>query len=423
MTSIFPRQPDPRSQIPTKGGAVVEVFSAQGNNPVAKWKLQGAPASIKKIFDKEVKGFVYCVEGSSQTVKMLIPEDGKTTLGLLQRFLVLQVNIPECRDFSIELIISDSTHLKKRLYFSTVHKEFSATPLHARIPFVSLKQNIWSNLCIDLVSFTAELFKTAVFRTLDSIAVCANCKIRRIFTMKTEATDTSDGGGKCGDSLFSELGLGEVIPRSCRFPQDVCHVTQVFSMEGARQTAATKLLNSDSGRHSSPASAGGSAVPRKHSSASHVAFGTRVSRPPPPLPPPHPQHARKRSRSREEMHARGSELSLLPSQGQAARDISVRLSDATPCDTKNAFEDEVTGRTGGLQPLPPQDRALGRQKLRLPTAGWKKTLSSATGTGPAARAVLRGEAGERAGRPPSEPGGSGQPLTQADEMRGLQTAG
>ena len=56
----------------------------------------------------------------------------------------------------------------------------------------------WSNLCIDLVSFTAKLFKTAVFRTLDSIAVCANCKIRRIFTMKTEATDTSGGGGHCG---------------------------------------------------------------------------------------------------------------------------------------------------------------------------------------------------------------------------------
>ena len=32
-----------------QGGAVVEVFSAQGNNPVAKWKLQGAPASIKKV--------------------------------------------------------------------------------------------------------------------------------------------------------------------------------------------------------------------------------------------------------------------------------------------------------------------------------------------------------------------------------------
>lgn len=31
-----------------KGGAVVEVFSAQGKDPVAKWKLSGQP-SISKV--------------------------------------------------------------------------------------------------------------------------------------------------------------------------------------------------------------------------------------------------------------------------------------------------------------------------------------------------------------------------------------
>lgn len=31
-----------------KGGAVVEVFSAQGKDPVAKWKLSGQP-SINKV--------------------------------------------------------------------------------------------------------------------------------------------------------------------------------------------------------------------------------------------------------------------------------------------------------------------------------------------------------------------------------------
>ena len=34
----------------------------------------------------------------------------------------------------------------------------------------------------------------------------------------------------------------------------------------------------------------------------------------------------------------GSELSLRPSEGQTARDLSVRLSGATPCDAENAFE-------------------------------------------------------------------------------------
>ncbi|XP_023278863.1 uncharacterized protein C3orf67 homolog, partial [Seriola lalandi dorsalis] len=137
-------------------------------------------------YNKEVKGFVYCLEGSSQTVKMQMPESVKMSLGLLQRFLVLQVNIPQCKDFSIELVITDSEHLKRRLHLSTVHKELSVTILHAKIPFVGLKRNIWSTLCLDLESFTAELFKG--FLTLDGITLFATCKVRRIFTMKTEPT-------------------------------------------------------------------------------------------------------------------------------------------------------------------------------------------------------------------------------------------
>lgn len=44
----------------------------------------------------------------------------------------------------------------------------------------------WCTLCIDLVSFTAELFKG--FLTLDGITLFATCKVRRIFTMKAEPT-------------------------------------------------------------------------------------------------------------------------------------------------------------------------------------------------------------------------------------------
>lgn len=47
--------------------------------------------------------------------------------------------------------ITDLEHLKRRLYFSTVHKEMSATHLHAKIPFTELKRNTVSvthALCI-----------------------------------------------------------------------------------------------------------------------------------------------------------------------------------------------------------------------------------------------------------------------------------
>ncbi|XP_044030348.1 uncharacterized protein C3orf67 homolog isoform X6 [Siniperca chuatsi] len=224
-----------------QGGAVVELFSGQGKDPVARWKLCGGPSAIHKEYDKEVKGFVYYLEGSSQTVKMQMPENGKMSLGLLQRFLVLQVNIPQCKDFSIELVITDSEHLKRRLHLSTVHKELSATLLHAKIPFVGLKRNIWSTLCIDLVSFTGELFKG--FLTLDGITLFATCKVRRIFTMKTEPTGMSDD-----DKFLSGAGLMDLIPRSCQFPTDVNHVTQVLNMENSQKAdMRAGLLRSDCG--------------------------------------------------------------------------------------------------------------------------------------------------------------------------------
>uniref|UniRef100_A0A3Q3F8F7 CFA20 domain-containing protein n=1 Tax=Kryptolebias marmoratus TaxID=37003 RepID=A0A3Q3F8F7_KRYMA len=117
-------------------------------------------------------------------------------VGLIQRFLVLQVNIPRCCDFSAELVITDPEHLKRRLHFSTVHKELSATLLHAKIPLTELKRDTWSTLCIDLASWTGKLFKG--FLTLDGITLFATCKVRRIFTMKTDPGKMSDDGNAFG---------------------------------------------------------------------------------------------------------------------------------------------------------------------------------------------------------------------------------
>uniref|UniRef100_A0A3P8PJN9 CFA20 domain-containing protein n=1 Tax=Astatotilapia calliptera TaxID=8154 RepID=A0A3P8PJN9_ASTCA len=228
-----------------QGGAVVEIFSGQGKDPAAKWKLCGGPSAIYKEYNKEVKGCVYCLDGSSQTVKMQMPENGKMSLGLLQRFLVLQVNVSHGHDFSAELVITDSEGLKRRLHLSTVHKEVSATLLHAKIPFVGLKRN-WSTLCIDLVSLSGELFKG--FLTLDGITLFATCKVRRIFTVRTEHAGMSDDGKVDGYMFRSGAGLMDLIPRSCQFPPDVNQVIQVFNRENVRKTdLRTGLSNSDCG--------------------------------------------------------------------------------------------------------------------------------------------------------------------------------
>uniref|UniRef100_A0A3Q0SCV0 CFA20 domain-containing protein n=1 Tax=Amphilophus citrinellus TaxID=61819 RepID=A0A3Q0SCV0_AMPCI len=226
-----------------QGGAVVEIFSGQGKDPAAKWKLCGGPSAIYKEYNKEVKGCVYCLEGSSQTVKMQMPDNGKMSLGLLQRFLVLQVNVPHCHDFSAELVITDSEHLKRRLHLSTVHKEVSATLLHAKIPFVGLKRNTWSTLCVDLVSLSSELFKG--FLTLDGITLFATCKVRRIFTIKADPAGMPDDG-KAVDMFLSGADLMDLIPRSCQYPADVNQVIQVFNRENVRKAdLRTGLFNSE----------------------------------------------------------------------------------------------------------------------------------------------------------------------------------
>ncbi|XP_072539250.1 protein CFAP20DC [Salminus brasiliensis] len=311
-----------------QGGAIVEIFSAQGKDPVAKWKLSGGQPSISKVLDKEVKGFVYSLEGSSQTHRMQLPKDGKTPLVLLQRYLVLQVNVPPGKDFSTELVVTDQGHLKRRLYFSTVHKEFSSTPLHARIPLTGLRRNIWCNLCIDLGSFTAELFRGAAFLSLDGIVISACCKVKRIFTLKAEPADHVDR-----DLYEVRNGPKEEIPKSCQFPPDVQHVTQLVNMGRLGQLEARNAPF-----HSEPEQAGtgrtATARGSKTQDSSHIAFGSKVTGRPP-------------------LTARRSSSSANGAEPKAKTDLSVNT---------------LSGRSGYLQPRPPTERASSeRARSRRPT--------------------------------------------------------
>ncbi|CAO2637679.1 Protein CFAP20DC [Lemmus lemmus] len=256
-----------------QGGAFVEIFSAQGKNPGAKWKILGSPSVIWKEFDKEVKSFVFILEGSSQTNRIQLPKENKQILGLIQRFLVLQIYIPLGQDFSTELLITDLGNIKRRLYLSTVHKELSSTPLHAKIPLFMIKRKIWCNLCIDLVAFTSEIFKGAVFQSLDGIIVSANCKLRKIFTLKSKPRETADKDDEPTD----------VIPRSCQLATDVPHVTQLLNMTKVCQTEINfgghRLRSAESDQF---INRGASSIRNsKSQDVCHIAFGSRVLGPPP----------------------------------------------------------------------------------------------------------------------------------------------
>lgn len=42
----------------------------------------------------------------------------------------------------------------------------------------------WVNLTFDLASLINDIWKNQTFKSIDSISICANCKLRKIFTLK-----------------------------------------------------------------------------------------------------------------------------------------------------------------------------------------------------------------------------------------------
>ncbi|KFQ77305.1 Uncharacterized protein C3orf67, partial [Phaethon lepturus] len=264
------------------GGPFVEIFSAQGKNPGAQWKIFGNPSAIWKEYDKELKGFVFVLEGNSQINKMQLPKETRQTLGLIQQFLTLQIFVPLGQDFSTELLITDLGNIKRRLYLSTVHKELSVTPLHAKIPLFTIKRKIWCNMCIDLVAFTSEIFRGAVFQSLDGISISANCKLRKIFTLKSKPQDTAEEND-IYVVPFMPYDPTDVIPRTCQLNTDVPQVTQLLNLTKihkpeikCRRYPVTvqetgSLVNRGQGNTRSS----------KTQDVSHIAFGSKILGPPP----------------------------------------------------------------------------------------------------------------------------------------------
>ncbi|KAM6325381.1 protein CFAP20DC isoform 2-T3 [Podargus strigoides] len=264
-----------------QGGPFVEIFSAQGKNPGAKWKTLGNPSAIQKEYDKEVKGFVFVIEGSSQINKMQLPKETRQTLGLNQQFLTLQIFVPLGKDFSTELLITDIGKIKRRLYLSTVYKALSATPLHAKIPLFTIKRGIWCNMCIDLVAFTSEIFRGAVFQSLDRIIISATCKLRKIFTLKSKPRDTS-GEDTCVVPLMP-CEPTDVIPQTCQLNTHVPQVTQLLNLTKIQKpeikTRRCPVTVQETGSLVNRGQ--GSIRSSKTRDVSHTAFGPKILGPPP----------------------------------------------------------------------------------------------------------------------------------------------
>lgn len=85
----------------------------------------------------------------------------------------------------MELVITDLSQNRRNLLFSTSHKELNIQPLSARIPLKNVNRGQWTNLVFDLASLVNEIWKNQTFKSIDALTICANCKLRKIFTLKT----------------------------------------------------------------------------------------------------------------------------------------------------------------------------------------------------------------------------------------------
>lgn len=169
-----------------QGGEFVELLSAQGKSPAAAWKLQG---KISKTFDKGIKGNAFQLDGSSET-KMQLPKAASSSLGLAQRFVVLQLLVPFTRSFSVEICFSDFQKVRRRFVVASAFRDTTRTALHVQLPLnaANIPRDQWLNLAFDLQCLSELYFPDTGYRSMESICVGGSCRLKRIFTMKDAPT-------------------------------------------------------------------------------------------------------------------------------------------------------------------------------------------------------------------------------------------
>ncbi|KAL3668708.1 hypothetical protein V7S43_006004 [Phytophthora oleae] len=169
-----------------QGGDFVELLSAQGKAPASSWKLQG---KISKTFDKGIKGNAFTLDGSSET-KMQLPKTASSSLGLAQRFIILQLLVPFTRSFSVEICFSDFHKVRRRFVAASAFRDTARTTLHVQLPLnaADVLRDQWMNLVFDLQTLSEIHFPDTGYRSMESICVSGSCRLKRIFTMKDAPT-------------------------------------------------------------------------------------------------------------------------------------------------------------------------------------------------------------------------------------------
>ena len=177
-------------------GPCFELFSSAADI-IKYWKIKG---KYSKEFEPHTKSNVYYLHFGGVS-NISTPIDEKHSLQINNSCLLFQFILLNVKSFSIEICVRDKTDTKRRFNLTTSVKEVESKSLYIKIPFIDYPMYIWTNLIVDLNSLIQQYFKTQTFKTIDSIHITGNLKIRKIFSLRTK-----------DEPILKTIDMGKSVP-------------------------------------------------------------------------------------------------------------------------------------------------------------------------------------------------------------------
>ena len=177
-------------------GPCFELFNVQ-NDVIKYWKFK---PKITKEFDPQNKSYAYLLHTGGVSC-LSTPIDERRSLQITNSCLLFQFILYNIKPFSIEICVRDKSDTKRRFNITSGVKEVESKSLYIKIPFTNYPLNIWTNLLIDLNLLTKSFFKTQLFKTIESIHMTGNLKIRKIFSLRSKE-----------EPILKSVDLGKSIP-------------------------------------------------------------------------------------------------------------------------------------------------------------------------------------------------------------------
>lgn len=109
--------------------------------------------------------------------------------------------------------------------FSTSSKEIVVNPLHSRIPLGNLPIGVWLNISIDVLSFVSSCFRSQTFRSIDFISISANCKLKRIFSMRNPLLEIVNNNQEF------PLEYSDILPKIFSLPSNISQINLNYNIE------------------------------------------------------------------------------------------------------------------------------------------------------------------------------------------------